>query len=54
MITHFDSSFAGHIDMDNVGYGGTPVNDRFFSNDELVTVFPKGRSDRHNAGSAGL
>ena len=34
MITHFDSSFAGHIDMDNVGYGGTPVNDRFFSNDD--------------------
>ena len=41
MITHFDSSFAGHIDMDNVGYGGTPVNDRRFSNEELVTVFAK-------------
>jgi hypothetical protein len=24
VITHFDSSFAGHIDMDNVGYAGTP------------------------------
>ena len=34
MITHFDSSFAGHIDMDNVGYRGTPVNDRRFSNEE--------------------
>ena len=41
MITHFDSSFAGHIDIDNVGYGGTPVNDRWFSNEELVTVFDK-------------
>src|SRR5918999_1399239 len=41
LITHFDSSFAGHIDMDNVGYGGTPVNDRLFSNEELVTVFTK-------------
>ena len=41
MITHFDSSFAGHIDMDNVGYRGTPVNDRLFSNEELVTVFDK-------------
>jgi alkanesulfonate monooxygenase SsuD/methylene tetrahydromethanopterin reductase-like flavin-dependent oxidoreductase (luciferase family) len=41
LITHFDSSFAGHIDMDNVGYGGTPVNDRLFSNEELVTVFSK-------------
>jgi alkanesulfonate monooxygenase SsuD/methylene tetrahydromethanopterin reductase-like flavin-dependent oxidoreductase (luciferase family) len=41
LITHFDSSFAGHIDMDNVGYGGTPVNDRLFRNEELVTVFNK-------------
>ena len=41
MITHFDSSFAGHIDMDNVRYRGTPVNDRLFSNEELVTVFDK-------------
>ncbi len=41
MITHFDSSFAGHIDMDNVGYAGTPVNDRSFPNEELVKVFPK-------------
>jgi alkanesulfonate monooxygenase SsuD/methylene tetrahydromethanopterin reductase-like flavin-dependent oxidoreductase (luciferase family) len=41
MITKFDSSFAGHIDMDHVGYGGTPVNDRWFPNDQLVTVFPK-------------
>src|SRR5438477_854585 len=41
VITHFDSSFAGHIDMDNVGYRGTPVNDRWFSNEALVTVFDK-------------
>src|SRR5438128_2567495 len=41
VITHFDSSFAGHIDMDNVGYQGTPVNDRWFSNEALVTVFDK-------------
>jgi len=41
VITHFDSSFAGHIDMDNVGYRGTPVNDRWFSNEALVTVFAK-------------
>ena len=24
MITKFDSLFAGHVDLDNVGYGGTP------------------------------
>jgi alkanesulfonate monooxygenase SsuD/methylene tetrahydromethanopterin reductase-like flavin-dependent oxidoreductase (luciferase family) len=41
MITTFDSSYAGHIDMDNVGYAGTPVNDRWFSNAQLATVFPK-------------
>jgi alkanesulfonate monooxygenase SsuD/methylene tetrahydromethanopterin reductase-like flavin-dependent oxidoreductase (luciferase family) len=41
MITTFDSSYAGHIDMENVGYGGTPVNDRWFSNEQLATVFPK-------------
>ena len=41
MITKFDSLFAGHVDMPNVGYGGTPVNDRLFDNDHLSTVFPK-------------
>jgi len=30
MITNFDSLFAGHIDMENAGYAGTPVNDRGF------------------------
>ncbi len=41
MITKFDSLFAGHIDMDNIGYGGTPVNDRRFPNEQLATVFGK-------------
>jgi alkanesulfonate monooxygenase SsuD/methylene tetrahydromethanopterin reductase-like flavin-dependent oxidoreductase (luciferase family) len=41
MITTFDSSFAGHIDMTDVGYGGTAVNDRRFDNEHLVTVFDK-------------
>ena len=41
MITKFDSLFAGHVDMTNVGYGGTSVNDRIFDNDHLSTVFPK-------------
>ena len=39
MITKFDSSYAGHVDMDNVGYSGTAVNDRSFSNDHLSSVF---------------
>ena len=41
MITKFDTLFAGHVDMTNVGYAGTPVNDRNFSNDHLSTVFDK-------------
>ena len=41
MITKFDSLFAGHVDMDNVGYAGTAVNDRFFPNEHIMTVFDK-------------
>ena len=41
MITKFDSLYAGHVDMENVGYGGVAVNDRSFSNGHLVTVFDK-------------
>ena len=41
MITKFDSLFAGHVDMTNIGYGGIAVNDRLFDNDHLSTVFPK-------------
>ena len=41
MITDFSSLYAGHVDMDDVGYGGTPVNDRSFSDDHLATSFDK-------------
>src|SRR6478672_8872554 len=41
MITKFDSLFAGHIDMENAGYAGTPVNDRRFPNEDLAGVFDK-------------
>jgi alkanesulfonate monooxygenase SsuD/methylene tetrahydromethanopterin reductase-like flavin-dependent oxidoreductase (luciferase family) len=41
MISKFDSLFAGHIDMDNVGYAGTAVNDRRFPNQDLAKVFNK-------------
>jgi alkanesulfonate monooxygenase SsuD/methylene tetrahydromethanopterin reductase-like flavin-dependent oxidoreductase (luciferase family) len=44
MISKFDSLYAGHVDMDHVGYGGTAVNDRRFSNERLVTVFDKARA----------
>src|SRR4029450_13792465 len=41
MITRFGSLFAGHVDLDNEGFDGTPVNDRWLSNDDLTTGFPK-------------
>ena len=44
MITKFDSLYAGHVDMDNVGYGGTAVNDRRFPNEYLVTTFDKAQA----------
>src|SRR5436309_1482454 len=44
MITKFDSLFAGHVDMDNVGYGGIPVNERRQPDEQLTTVFDKAES----------
>src|SRR5881398_809692 len=41
MITKFDSLFAGHVDMDNVGYGGIPVNERRLPDEHLTSVFDK-------------
>ena len=41
MITKFDSSYAGHIDMDELGYGGVPVNDRRYPNELLATALHK-------------
>ena len=40
MITEFGSLYAGHLDMEDVGYGGIPVNERSFSDEELASVFP--------------
>ena len=41
MIDKFGSLFAGHIDLDNIGFAGTAANDRFYSNERLITVFDK-------------
>jgi alkanesulfonate monooxygenase SsuD/methylene tetrahydromethanopterin reductase-like flavin-dependent oxidoreductase (luciferase family) len=41
MIRQFDSTYAGHIDLENVGYAGTPVNDRRYSNEQLATALHK-------------
>ena len=44
MITKFDSLYAGHVDLDNVGYGGTPINDRRYDNAHLSTALDKAQS----------
>jgi len=41
MIAKFDSLFAGHADLDNVGYGGTPINARRYGNAHLATALSK-------------
>lgn len=41
MITRFDSSYVGTVDMENLGYLGTPTNDRFYSNEQLAGALHK-------------
>ena len=41
MITRFGSLFAGHVDLDNMGWEGIPVNDRWLPDEQLATVFDK-------------
>ena len=41
MITKFGSLFAGHVDLDNIGLDGTPVNDRWLTDSQLAGVFDK-------------
>src|SRR4051794_20577598 len=41
MITKFDSSYVGTVDMENLGYLGTPINDRCYSNDQLAGALHK-------------
>ena len=41
MINRFGSLFAGHIDLDDMGFDATPANDRFYSNERLASVFDK-------------
>lgn len=41
MITQFDSSYAGHIDLEDLGYLGKPVNARRYDNAQLATALTK-------------
>ena len=41
MITRFGTLFAGHVDLEDMGWTGTPANDRWLPDDHLATVFDK-------------
>jgi len=41
MITRFGSLYAGHVDLDNIGLDGTPVNNRWYPDAHLNTVYDK-------------
>ena len=53
MITSFDTGYAGHVDMSNIGYAGTAVNDRSFSDEYLTTAFDKATAMAQNADRLG-
>src|SRR5689334_5015927 len=41
MITKFDSSYYGTADMENLGYKGTPINERNYSQKQLQNALRK-------------
>jgi alkanesulfonate monooxygenase SsuD/methylene tetrahydromethanopterin reductase-like flavin-dependent oxidoreductase (luciferase family) len=41
MITKFDSSYYGTADMENLGYAGTPINERRYSKEQLAKALHK-------------
>ena len=54
MTTKFGTLFAGHVDLDDIGFAGTPVNDRWLADDHLATVFDKTRAIAEAAEAAGF
>ena len=44
MITRFDSLFAGYMDGKNIGYGGTPINQRRYGDAHLSSMLWKAQS----------
>jgi hypothetical protein len=41
MITKVDISYYGTVDMENLGYAGTPINERRYSKEELAKAMHK-------------
>ena len=44
MIRRFGSLYIGHVDLDDIGFAGVPVDERRLSNQQLATVFAKAES----------
>jgi alkanesulfonate monooxygenase SsuD/methylene tetrahydromethanopterin reductase-like flavin-dependent oxidoreductase (luciferase family) len=44
MISKFGSLYAGHVDLDDIGFAGTPVNARWLPDEHLMTVFDKAQA----------
>lgn len=41
MITKIGSLFAGNVDLADIGFAGTPANDRWLTDQDLASVFDK-------------
>ena len=55
MITKFDSSYVGSVDLENPGYLGTPINDRHYPNEVLADTLhirPRGANRLRRAARA--
>ena len=37
----FGTLYAGHVDLEDIGFAGQPVNDRLLPNEKLISVFSK-------------
>ncbi len=37
----FGTLYAGHVDLEDIGFAGEPVNDRWLPNEKLISVFSK-------------
>ena len=41
MLKTFSTLYAGHVDFEDMGQHATPVNERRYPNEHLVSVFDK-------------
>ena len=53
MIKYFDSFFGGHVEMENLGFQGLPVDDRVEADEHLASAFAEARSFADIMGEAG-